>query len=65
MIKDCFKCCAISMIAGIIVGGVLVVSNKKIENGFKKSAEFATEKIEELKDVIEEKTKKSTKQSKQ
>ena len=64
MVRDCFKCCAVSMLIGAIVGGVLVVSNKKIEGGFKKGTEMAVEKIEEIKDTIEEKTKKSSKSSK-
>jgi len=59
MIRDCFRCCAVSMIIGAVVGGVLVVSNKKIENGFKKGTEMAVEKIEEIKETIEEKTKKN------
>ena len=59
MIRDCFRCCAVSMIIGAVVGGVLVVSNKKIENDFKKGTEMAVEKIEEIKETIEEKTKKN------
>ena len=61
---DCFKCCALSMLAGVIVGGVLVVSNKKVETGFKKGTEVAMEKFEEIKESIEEKTKKQSKSSK-
>ena len=61
---DCFKCCALSMLAGVIVGGVLVVSNKKVESGFKKGTEVAMEKFEEIKESIEEKTKKQSKSSK-
>ncbi|MBQ9790291.1 MAG: hypothetical protein IJW24_01700 [Clostridia bacterium] len=61
---DCFKCCALSMLAGVIVGGVLVVSNKKVESGFKKGTEVAMERFEEIKESIEEKTKKQSKSSK-
>ena len=64
MFRDCFRCCAVSMIAGIIVGGVIVSSNKKIEDGFKKGKEIVEDKIEEVKEFIEENTKKSAKSSK-
>ncbi len=65
MIKDCFKCCALSMLAGVILGGVLVVSNKKVENGFKKGTDAVIEKIEEIKEKAEEKAKKPSKSSKE
>ena len=64
MIRDCFRCCLVSMIAGAIVGGVFVVSNKKVENGFKKGTEAAMDKIEEIKETLQEKTKKASKSSK-
>ena len=60
MIKDCFCCCLASMVLGVMVGGVMVISNKKIENKFRQGTELATEKIEELQEKIEEtKSKKS------
>ena len=60
MIKDCFYCCLASMVLGVVVGGVMVISNKKIENKFRQGTELATEKIEELQEKIEEtKSKKS------
>lgn len=59
--KECFSCCIFSMLIGAVVGGVLVVSNKKIENTFRKGKDMAVEKIEEIKDMVEEKTKKESK----
>ena len=62
MIKECFGCCLVSMMIGVVVGGVMVVSNKNIEKTFKKGTEMAIEKIEDVKEKIEEsKTKKSNK----
>jgi len=57
--KECLSCCLVSMLIGAVVGGVLVVSNKKVENVVKKGKDMAVEKIEEIKDIVEEKTKKS------
>lgn len=60
MLKECFCCCLISMMIGAVVGGVLVVSDKSVEKTFKKGTELACDKIEEIKDKIENsKTKKS------
>lgn len=59
--KECFSCCIFSMLIGAVVGGVLVVSNKKIENTFRKGKDMAVDKIEEIKDMVEEKTKKESK----
>ena len=59
MMKECFGCCLASMMIGAVIGGVLVVSNKKVENAVKKGKDMATEKIEEIKDIVEEKTKKT------
>ena len=58
MMKECFSCCFVSMLIGAVVGGVLVVSNKKVENAVKKGKDMAVEKVEEIKDFVEEKTKK-------
>ena len=61
MLKECFCCCLVSMMIGAVVGVVLVVSNKNVEKTFKKGTEIATEKIEEIKEKIEDsKSKKSS-----
>ena len=45
--KECLSCCLVSMLIGAVVGGVLVVSNKKVENVVKKGKDMAVEKMEE------------------
>ena len=57
--KECFSCCWVSMLIGVVVGGVLVASNKKLEKTVKDGTELAKEKIEEIKDKIVENSKKS------
>ena len=58
--KDCFCCCLISMAIGGVVGGLLVASNKKVENTLKKGVDMAADSIENIKEKIEDaKSKKS------
>ena len=45
---ECMKCCLVSCLVGIMVGGAIVVSNKKIEKLLKKGKDFASEKIQDM-----------------
>ena len=50
---ECMKCCLVSCLVGIMVGGAIVVSNKKIENLLKKGKEMATDKIQDMTKSVE------------
>ena len=51
--KECFKCCLISMGIGFVVGAMVAANNKKVSNAMKEAKMMAMEKLDEAKESIE------------
>ncbi len=52
---ECIKCSITSFLVGVVVGGIIVITNKKVEKTLQKGKNMAEQKIEEIKESAADK----------